>query len=223
MNDFSTNDGPISIEVLIDYVDGILDAKSREKVENYIEKSSEGSEIVDGIRWYYQTYGQDRENLENYLLESKQGILDALEPTIQEQTTQTEVRPLWRRIVRVAAIILLLTIPTLMVVNSSKSETALLDEHLSVPYDNPPVVRGDVEQNTILWNRISSLYGNQDYNGALASLDTIIQRRETLSMAHFYAGLCYLYSENPKPDMAISHLQNVVESENPFKEQGLCT
>lgn len=221
MNDFSTNDESISFEVLIDYVDGILDAKSREKVESYIEKSSECSEIVDGIIWYYQTYGRDRENLENYLLETKKGILDVLHPALQEPSVKPEVRPLWLRISRVAAVVLLLVIPALLVVNGTKSETTLLNEYLSIPYDKPPVARGDVDQNTTLWNQVALLYGNQDYYGAITSLEAIIERKETLAMAHFYTGLCYLYLENPRPGMAISHLQKVVESENPFMEQGL--
>ncbi|MEX0313839.1 MAG: zf-HC2 domain-containing protein, partial [Allomuricauda sp.] len=77
MNDFSTNKGNIDFEMLIDYVDGILDSESRKKIEEHIKNSPESSEIVDNIKWYYETYGHDREKLESYLLETKKGILDA--------------------------------------------------------------------------------------------------------------------------------------------------
>nr|WP_299382203.1 hypothetical protein [Allomuricauda sp.] len=222
MNDLSTHKEHIALEVLIDYVDGILDATSRKKIEEHIKNNPESSEIVDNIKWYYETYGQDREKLEEYLDETKKGILAALDVALEEPSAKhSKVRPLWHRISRVAVIAILLIIPTILLLNRTKSTTDLLEDHLSAPYDNPPVTRGEADQNTMLWSQVTLAYGNQSYGNAITSLETIIDKGETLSMAHFYAGLCYLYLKDPEPDKAIPHLQKVVDSENPFMEQGL--
>ncbi|TXN38291.1 hypothetical protein FVB32_08350 [Flagellimonas hymeniacidonis] len=222
MNDFLTNEGHIGFEVLIDHVDGILDSKSQEKIEEHIKKCTECSGTIDSIKWYYETYGKDRKNLENYLFETKKGILEALDDVLQEPHTEPKkILPLWQNISRVAAIVLLLIIPVLFIINSSKSSTALLNEYLSSPYHKPPVLRGDVDQNIILWNRVAFQYESKEYDETITSLKAIIDRKETLSMAHFYTGLCYLYLESPNPGKAISHLQKVANGENPFKEQGL--
>ena len=222
MNDFSTHEGHIGLEVLIDYVDGILDAKSRKKIEEYIENNPEGLEIVDNIKWYYETYGKDREKLETYLDETRKGILSALDEALEEPSARPpKVRPVWYKISRVAAIVLLLLVPTIIILNRTNSTADILDDYLSTPYDKPPVTRGEVGQNLSLWNQVALEYGNQNYNGAIASLETIIDQKETLSMAHFYTGLCYLFLKDPEPDKAIPHLQRVVDSENPFMEPGL--
>ncbi|MEX0313460.1 MAG: tol-pal system YbgF family protein, partial [Allomuricauda sp.] len=145
-----------------------------------------------------------------------------LDEVLQEPSVKSsKVRSLRHRISRVAAIVLLLIIPTIIILNRTKSTTDLLEDYLSIPYDTPPIARGEVDQNSTLWSQVALEYGNKNYNGAIASLKTIIESKETLSMAHFYSGLCYLYLENPKPKKAISHLQKVVNSENPFREQGL--
>ncbi|MGX1930577.1 hypothetical protein [Flagellimonas sp. 2504JD4-2] len=221
MNDLSTHKEHIALEVLIDYVDGILDATSRKKIEEHIKRNPESSEIVENIKWYYETFGRDREKLEEYLDETKKGILAALDVALEESSAKHPVRPLWYRISRVAAIVILLIIPTIFLLNRTKSTSDLLEDHLSAPYDNPPVTRGEANQNSILWNQMALAYGNQNYGGAITSLEAIIDKGETLAMAHFYTGLCYLYLKDPEPDKAIPHFQKVVDSENTFMEQGL--
>ncbi|WP_222982536.1 hypothetical protein [Flagellimonas meishanensis] len=222
MNDLSTNKEHIALEVLIDYVDGILDATSRKKIEEHIKNHPESSEIVYNIKWYYETYGQDREKLEKYLHETKKGILAALDVALEEPSTEhPKVRPLWYRISSVAAIAIFLIIPTVLLLNRTKSKADILEDHLSAPYDNPPITRGEPDQNSMLWNQVALAYGNQNYGGAITFLEAIIDEGETLSMAHFYTGLCYLYLKDPEPDKAIQHLQKVVDGENPFTEPGL--
>ncbi|WP_299553070.1 hypothetical protein [Seonamhaeicola sp.] len=221
MDDFSDYKEHPDLELLIDYVDGILDAEMNAKIAHHLEQSDASKNIVDGIRFYYETYGADRKGLENYLQETKDSVFSKLDIPEDQPASLKKTRTLRYYIPRIAAAVLLLMIPVFIFVYQGKSSALLIDDYLSVPYDKPPVMRGDFDQNMALWNKVAFQYESQNYREAIQVLDSLIRQNETRSMAHFYTGLCYLYLETPAPYKAILHLQKAIDTESPFMEQGL--
>ncbi len=222
MDDILDSKGHITFELLLDYADGILEPSQMDQIEEHIKNCELCVEVLEGARSYYEIYGKDREGLEKYLEETKKEILTSVDDALEPQADASRKGyVLWRNIAKVAAIILLLLVPTLLFLNKASSVDSLLEAHLEIPYDKPPITRGDFDPNMKFWNQVAIQYENKDYNSAIVSLESIIQQKETLSMAHFYTGLSYLYLKPPMPKKAIPHFKKVVERENPFSEQGL--
>lgn len=221
MADFPMHKDHVTLEVLIDYVDGILDADTVSKMEAHLKENSEDQEIVDGILFYYETYGRDREGLVQYLKESKEGLFEALDAQWEGQTSPQKVRTLWYKLSKVAVLALLLAIPIFILLQQTRSVGDLVEEHLLEPYPMPTVTRGVVDENTSFWNQVSNTYHQEDYAGTITSLKSMIKEDNPPMMAHFYLGLSYLYLDKPQPHKAIPHLEKVATHENAFKEQAV--
>lgn len=222
MDDILDSKGHINFELLLDYADGILEPSQMDQIEEHIKNCELCVEVLEGARSYYEIYGKDREGLENYLKETKRDVLAAVDDTLESEADEPKKNNVvWRNIAKVAALILLLLVPTLLFLDKAKSADALLETYLEIPYNKPPITRGDLDSNMKFWNQVAVQYEREDYESAIVSLESIIRRKETVSMAHFYSGLCYLYLEHPIPEKAIPHFKKVVETENSFTEQGL--
>ena len=65
-------------DLLVDFVDGILGRDAKRKIKLHLEQCTEWSQIVLGIRHYYQTQGDNREKFDNYMATSEAQILETI-------------------------------------------------------------------------------------------------------------------------------------------------
>ncbi len=224
MNDISSDTNHFSFELLNDYVDGILDRPSFEQISTHLDECQECAETVSNIWNYYDHHeGKDRARINKYLEATKTNVFSALNEAWVETEKPTKVRNLWYNTwqVRIAATLLLVAIPSLIFIYQTNSAGALVDGYISDTYPNPLLTRGDSDQLTNLWSEAVIQYEQGNYAEAIPALEQIIRQEETIAMAHFYSGLCYLYSEAAQPEQAIVHFQEVIKSENPYYQQGL--
>ncbi len=196
-----------SLEILLDYLCGILNYDAKRRLEDQIQNSEELSAIVSGLEVYFNQIGQDRAKMEAYIKES--GLLPEEKMNTGNQPSEKSTNTF--SLFRIAAVITLLIVSAvtyyLLVDQNSVSELALAQ--LSQPYSAPEVVRGDQEQVTELWSIAGSYYSQKNYQDAIQTITEIDKLDGDDPRSSFYLGLCYLYQQERNSHQAEIELKKV--------------
>jgi len=121
----------ISFELLLDYVEGLLDSSSQERVEQFLAQDENHRTVVEGIRYYYREYGASRAELEEYLAEFKQRLV--------QEHVPTQTRRLNPRLLSIAAAVLGLVLCVFLLrdrILPTGSTDQLVADALEEPYGN---------------------------------------------------------------------------------------
>jgi len=125
-----------------------------------------------------------------------------------------KIRSLNYYLLRAAAILLIITLPTVSyLLMRPPADDQLVASYLSHPYGVE--VRGD---NPLLWpNR----YSQGRYAEVITDLEKQIAAGTATAEMYFYNGISYLYLPDPAPDKAIENLEKVRATDNLYSEQAL--
>lgn len=195
------------LELLLDYLDGIVDPTSRRKIEEQIEVSDQLASTIEGIRYYYQVKGYDRSQIEAYIGAMEKPLKDnAAQPVLKRSFVP------WR----VAAVVALLVSASAIFFFSWDSQTAdeIVIGELSIIYPAPDTFRGEGQALEEFWGRASTLYAAKQYRTAIGGLIKIDRMDGESPDSWFYIGLCYLYSTPPKTSEASKYLVKVAETQH---------
>ena len=117
----------------------------------------------------------------------------------------------------VAVLFLAIGIPLLMnILNESHAPQKLFASHF-VPYKTVLSIRGN-ESNDELLSKGIMAYSNNNYEEAILNLNAIKEKTYVVS---FYLGVSYLGIKPPKGKEAIKSLNNVLVTNNDFKQQAI--
>lgn len=118
-------------------------------------------------------------------------------------------------LIMAAVMLLALGLPLIInMLNGGVNEEKLFAQHFE-PYKAVNSVRGNENQDELLSNGIMA-YSANDYTKAIASLNQIENKTYVVS---FYIGVSYLGLNPPKGKEAIASLNEVLASDNDFKQQ----
>lgn len=190
-----------SPELLLDYLDGILDLENTHRIRKEIEESEELKSIVDGIVHLKELEEYDNEQILEYIQKLQSGFKE--EKTISKLIPNTKF--IWLKI----AASLLLVVTAWFVLQNIFSTTTMsdfVDVQLSEIYPAPELFR---DKNSD-WTLVHKYYNEGEYNFAATELSKIKTSDPDDKAADFYLGLCYLYDN--KTDRAIEYLQSVSTS-----------
>lgn len=212
----------IDYELLADYVDGIIGSKARTRISEHVNGCERCQKIVEGIEFYYQQHGDDRDGLEAYL-DDLAVRLSKKKISKPKADSQGSIRFLWKTIVAVAAIALLFLLP-MYFTNSSNSVLPnsgkdWLAMELTTPYAAPAdIQRGDTNVDT--WRMdFQKAYKSKDYAKGEELMKKIIPTPSIQNSDYFYLGLCQLYQSDAKAVEAIGNFQEVLMTDSRYKEQ----
>ncbi len=188
----------IPLDLLIDYVEGLLDSEATARLEQRLAEDEYHRNIVEGIQHFYTQKGQDRAALEAYL--------DDFQHRLSPKAA-TQVRRLPRSFIAIAATLALIVTAFFLVRNSQgASSDALLAQALSTPY--PSVYdqnkSGDPQD---IRASIGALYQAGDYEAVIETAQALIDQSNTANpLDYFMLGLANLYQDVPNYAAAITAL-----------------
>jgi hypothetical protein len=176
-----------STELLIDYVDGVLDPKTESRILSILENDEEARGIVAGIQTYYDVHGRDREGLDSFL-----SVIPNSGPLFGEQeivpASEAKVRKLsglaWKIVAAAAMITLIVTIWSR---NDGPDRSELLAIHSENVYEFPAQTRGnDTAQD------LFDYYNQGDFQ-SVVDLEKTVQLEDTQSMERLMIALSYFH------------------------------
>lgn len=176
----------ISFELLLDYVEGLLDASSRERVEQFLAQDENHQTVVEGIRYYYQEYGASRAELEEYLAEFKQRLV--------QEHIPTQTRRLSPRLLSIAAAVLGLVLCVFLLRNQilpADSTDQFVANALAEPYGN---IYGNQRSNDTNDQQaeLGRWYSKGDYQQIITELEqnnTELEATDAFLLAQSYLNL----------------------------------
>lgn len=176
-----------STELLIDYVDGLLDPATEVRVRSILERDEEARGILSGIHHYYEQHGKDREGLEHFLAMHAEDV-----PSFGEENSaaesSTKVRSIgsvaWKLVAVAAMIALIATVWTNM---DQPSHGELIAMHSQEVYEFPAQTRGDDG-----FAQLFSLFEAGNYQGVI-DLESSVQLEDTQSMERLVIALSYFH------------------------------
>lgn len=120
-------------------------------------------------------------------------------------------------LIMVAVLFLAIGIPFLMnTLNNSKSPEQLFTSNFS-PYKTVLSIRGH-ENNDELLSKGMLAYSAQNYEEAIVNLEAVTDKSYVVN---FYLGVSYLGVKPPKGEEAIISLNEVLKTDNDFKQQAI--
>lgn len=195
----------LSFDLLLDYVEGLVDPATRNRIDQFLTEDEEYRNVVAGIQYYYQQYGHDRAQLEQYLHEFQQRL-------IKEQVP-SKTRRLNNRFLSIAAIVLGLVLTVFLLRNQLMpplSADGLVAAALKDPYANVYSISRSQATDT-LRSQISQWYDREDYQQAAASIQKIIQDNPPAEASDFFMlAQCYLNQRPPAYQQAAEVLKNLL-------------
>lgn len=201
-----------SLELLTDYVSGLLDSETCARIEADIEASEELASMVDGLRIMVETGYDDFDRVEQEL-ESSAIRVSAL---IEDKQGSSKQRSFWGYAYKIAAVLLLVFVPLgLFYYYQINSFDYLLDEELGTYYASPVVVRGGSDQE--LWDSAAYFYQQEDFESAVDLLSKYMVSNPEDTQALYYIGISYIYQS--KSELAIPHLDAVINSQSRLRQQ----
>lgn len=218
ISDNAAYNKPVSVELLMDYVEGLLDKETSDLLSVKIAENEELASVVEGIRFFYKKKGTDRTALEQYLYALSKNLPDWLETTYKVPVRKKiPQRYLLYRIA--AAIAVFVTVGMLLYITVSRSTPGdeLVAEELSIPYSAPLMVRGDHLDMDKHWMNAVDAYKKSDFMVAATFLADILKKEPDNYYASFYMGLCYLYEADAA--RAIPYFKAAVDPESRIQEQ----
>ena len=195
-----------STELLIDYVDGLLDPNTEQNIRQVLEKDEKSRAIVAGIHVFYEKHGQDRSKLEEFLESGKKSFS---EDEISGGKPQGKVRSILPWVIRLTAAAAVIAVG-IFILQPSPSSRELVAEFADEYYALPVTVRGDNLQEEIV-----KAYVKRDFDRVLAlAADAQLDEDPTTDMA---VGLSALFEgELEQAEISLLH---VTESRSRLTQQ----
>lgn len=214
----------IPVELLADYEQGLVDQATRQEIEIHLQACEQCSTTLAGIQHYLDAHGA--EALDAYLEKPQQSMFnghkstweDGMHPAGEVEKRSAFARTWWK----VAAAILVLVIPALLVWKQSSRESTetLVAQHLQEPFPWGSVGRGNnaaaLEGDTV---HARFAYRSGNYEMALSIIDRRIAAGKGNPDDPFYRGLCYLYMSPPNAAEAIASFDQVIQEGERFQDQ----
>ena len=199
----------ISFELLADYVEGLLDQASMQRIDQLIDQDEYYQNIIEGIRYYYQEYGEDRSQLEQYLFD--------FQSRIQQKTLggATRRRLISQRILSIAALALVLVTCFFIFQNvfSSKNAGDLMAQALEQPYGSIYDVNKSQHTADSIRIAVHDLYQEARYQDAATILESLSQIERTTE-DYFMLSMSYLYQNPPRYSQAVGALKQAQNQPN---------
>ncbi|MEL6560686.1 MAG: hypothetical protein AAFQ94_21010 [Bacteroidota bacterium] len=209
-----------SLELILDYLDGILDAQASSELEKAIEGSDELKSIIEGISLYYESEGRDRDKLEAYV---EQVRINQQLKTHHSSFSQSEAKSkslLFNfRIAATIAFFLLAGLFAIYFIIPQNNVGDMISAHLKTPYEAPEVFRNSAGSSDVIWSDFIAAYQNKDFEKAIAILEELPDSASSQMNARFYKGLCNLYKRPSNLTKTINHLTVVSASDHRLNEQ----
>jgi len=210
MSDKIHHNGPSSIDLqlLLDYVEGKTDAKTKDKIEQYLKNHAIEKEMVEGIEAYYQEYGPSREEMLSFLEKSQKRTVEKVMERHRQLRNHKKQRFLFSKKLAVAAMIFLaFGIGLYLWLPFSSTEDISVNDYITTPYPVGNLVRSQGQTDS--W--VES-YSQQDFQQASQNLEELLQNHPDSAILHFAAGLSYLYQNPSNPTTAIVHLEPIQDN-----------
>lgn len=189
-------------ELIKDYLDSILDAKTSKEIEELITNDETARTIAKGIVQMQNHFKED-EDIDAYLEE----VLNKNRTLIEKKSRSSNIGLL----LRIAASVLLVVVSGILIYRLSQSTlTDLVSQALAQPYEISITQRNSETGSTI--ENAAFHYSQGNYQKAIQLLEN-----QTSSRAVFYRGLSLLYSD--EYIQAIDELNKNELKESRFAEQ----
>ena len=194
-----------SLELLIDYVEGLTSAESSARIASYLKTNEEAQAVVDGIAFFFEENGHDRNALEQWLTDA--GIKAQPQAEFPEQTAPADetvqednvvpLKPSKKRIstrwLMAASIAALIGLGTLSTLVGSKSTHTLVSEQLETPYKVADTWR-DAKKSE--WNELVQLYDSGHYATFIRECTAYLEQPDPAPAAPLMLGLAHMYRNN---------------------------
>ena len=172
----------INFELLLDYVEGLLDAPTQARIQAKIAEDEYYAGIVEGIQFYYVKYGADRDQLEAYLADFQARLASKAE----EPAKVRKLRPL--RLLSIAASVAVLALIGWMAIgllNDSSNPDGLVAAALETPYPNVYTLTKGVNEDSIR-SKIGDLYVQGAYKEVVGVLPVFITRTDQVRVEDYF-------------------------------------
>jgi len=207
-----------SLELLLDYLDGILDQDSSKMIEAAILDSDELRSIVEGMKLYYESEGRDRGKLEAYVEKVRFGFSEKVEEEVSSKGLFERSSSFWMRI---AAGLIFLLVSGIYLFNSYYSVNAdsYVIAQLQNHYEAPKAFRDSGESEEAIWQQVILAYKQGNYGESFSSLQLLKESDQRFVTGQFYKGLCKLYGSPSNPALALPYFRDVAESQHRLNER----
>lgn len=222
---------PYNNELLLDYLEGLVDSGTRDRIETHLQDNEFEQDRFDGLRQLYEEYNGDREEVINYLEQARSKAFavfqnqgetaqssDSSPTQLKESKEVINSKPLYPKWLPLGiAASLTVIVVTYFLFNWSNSPTELAIAWSQEPYPVPEVVRGLSTVPTENW---VGAYKNGQYAKAAQLLEAELAQNSTSKAGqYFFAGVSNLYPPSPNLDKAIQYLTLAQDSEPAYEEQ----
>ncbi|MEQ9403329.1 MAG: hypothetical protein RIM99_07090 [Cyclobacteriaceae bacterium] len=189
-------------ELIKDYLDGLLDSETSEKLRMVLSKDETARAIANGILILEDRFKTDEE-VDKYL------DAQLAKNTNFIRASESRKRPFG--FLKIAASIVLIAVSSLTIYQFSISSVAdIVDKELSNPYQAAVVTRGS--ESVSNFEKGILLYNEMKYSEAL-----VVLKNEESQRAGFFRGLCQLYMNEYQ--YAIEELKNQDLETSRYQEQ----
>lgn len=203
---------PPSLELLLDYADGILNSATNERIRRYLKHDENTRIILEGINAYYKKHGHNREKLEAYLAGAEESIVQKLHKGAEITLADKNSGLRSIRIAGIAASIFIALLAAYFFFYPHEDANTLVTAYLETPYENLPVNRSDEEATWI------NPYLQNNFEEAGRILENLIASGNTDVEKYFFASLSQLYQKPPNYQQAITYLENVTKTNNLYRQ-----
>jgi hypothetical protein len=148
-----------SLELLADYVEGLVDKNTALRIEKHLSDNESDKLVTEGIRHYLASHPGDRAGLEDYLSAPLPPSLNQTPPS-----PRGSVIPIWLKVTAVAAALLA---AVWLFFPEQKTYDELLAQYTTSQVELPFVVRSDEAD---IANRVFSLYDSRNYSEVQSAL-----------------------------------------------------
>jgi hypothetical protein len=192
-----------SLELLMDYVDGLVDQSTHDRISRLIETDQEVATLVQGILGYYEAKGTDREGLEEYLKQTP--------PMPFRKETPVRRMNSWLSVA--VAAMLIGAVAIWFTLGSSPDRMELAIEYSSEVYQPQTQVRGDAEA---AFAALETQYNAGEYQTVIDELSTVTDKSV---MQELFFGLS-LFNTGAF-EVSTASLEKVANSESRYAEHAL--
>lgn len=221
---------PYNNELLIDYLEGLLDSATHHRIEAYLRENEYEKERFDGLRQLYKEYNGDREKVLDYLEQARSKSFAAFQarrgksiPTIDlpsqaQEESSTATQPLYRKWLPLSiAASLIVLVAAYFLFYSGSSPTELATTWSQEPYPAPEVLRSSSAALIESW---VEAYEDRRFADAAQLLEAELTKSTPPKAGeYFFAGITYLQPPSPDLDKAIQYLKLAQQTDPAYEEQ----
>ena len=191
-------------QILIEnYLEGKLTAQEKADFELRLTKDSELAKQYADLQDFMiamQTFGRNGLKQELKAIADMEPLpVDLFDQPAQKKTEKSDVKVRkisYRKLISIAAIILIITVPTLLLLNTQKMSPEELYQSYFEVYPNvaAPIVRSESPKTSL--EQAMGIYEQKDYKGAIDKLQNIKVETKDKEAVGFYLGMAYLANGN---------------------------